>query len=121
MGEARPGFVFSLAVPYRDTTAKRAIQVSQSPAGQRLLDRSAPATRPVVIPAVHGVLGCCCRGSRWTDSLGRLPPSAKVEVPNAEIRPMRNAHGGLEGRQELLIDVVENPWHSGFGAREILK
>jgi hypothetical protein len=55
------------------------------------------------------------------DVLVKLPPSAKVEVPNAEIRPMRNAHGGLEGRQELLIDVVENPWHSGFGAREILK
>ena len=38
MGEARPGFVFSLAVPCSDTTAKRAFQVSQSPAGQRLFE-----------------------------------------------------------------------------------
>ena len=38
LGEARPGFVFSLAVPCSDTTAKRAFQVSQSPAGQRLFE-----------------------------------------------------------------------------------
>jgi len=55
------------------------------------------------------------------DVLVKLPPSAKVEVPNAEIRPMRNAHGGLEGRQELLIDVVENPWHDGRGPRTNLQ
>lgn len=38
------------------TTAKLAFQVSQSQADQRLLERSEPATRHVVIPLFNGVL-----------------------------------------------------------------
>lgn len=47
------------------------------------------------------------------DVLVDLPPTTKVEVPDAEIRAMRDIERRLERREELLVDVVENPGHGG--------
>jgi hypothetical protein len=44
--------------------------------------------------------------------LVELPPAAKVEVPNAEVRPVGYRKCGVERRQQLLIDIVENARHS---------
>ena|ERR1035437_849526 len=99
MGEARPGFVFSLAVPYRDTTAKRAIQVSQSPAGQRLLDRSEPATRPVVIPAVHGVLGLAAKAWSTDTSFAGVSIILRQQVRQFMSRACTNV-------RHLLHDIL---------------
>jgi hypothetical protein len=51
------------------------------------------------------------------DVLVELTPSPEIEVPDAEISPMRDAKGGLEGRQELLVDIVENTGHFGAEIR----
>jgi len=42
-----------------------------------------------------------------------LLPAAEVEVPHAEVRSIRKPKGLLEGGEERLFDVVENPRHLG--------
>jgi hypothetical protein len=47
----------------------------------------------------------------------KLAPSAEVEIPNAEIGPVRDAQGGFEAWQKLLVDVVEDPRHGRVPVR----
>lgn len=42
-----------------------------------------------------------------------LPPATEVEVPDAEVAALRKAHGFGEGREEVVLDVVENLRHCG--------
>lgn len=40
------------------------------------------------------------------------PPTAQIEVPNAEIRPLGDTHSLRKRRPEVLVYVVEDAGHA---------
>ena len=59
---------------------------------------------------------CSPSASQWSRAGVEELPAAQVEVPDAKVRSVRDAQGFPEGREQLLLDVVEDARHAWAGA-----
>ena len=48
------------------------------------------------------------------DQIGQVAPATQVEVADAEVGPLAHRQGIPQGRQQGLVNVVENAGHGWF-------